>query len=287
MKEKKVLVVLICIIMCGLSFVEIFGRKVDYSENENRHLASWPELSIDTFFDGTYVEGMESYLCDHFPMRDKLMGMYALSLRAQGATEVNNVYICDEGYLIEKNESYENLDKIVRKINGFNNKINANGQEVNISVMLVPTSITINSEILPSYADKGNELEAINYIYEGLRENISKIRVDETLKKENSNFQTFYKTDHHWTTYGAYFAYKEYAKSMNFSYHMITDYDIFEVSSNFKGTVYSKVNDLTTESESITAFYQKQNLTIQYQNSTSDSLYNKSYLEQKDKYSFF
>ena len=97
----------------------------------------------------------------------------------------------------------------------------------------------------------------------------------------------FYKTDHHWTTYGAYFAYENYCKALNLVPYKMDEYNIKVVSDSFYGTVFSKVNDMSVKPDEIVCFEKDRNLNIMYQGGMSDSLYNESYLEQKDKYSFF
>ena len=131
-----------------------------------------------------------------------------------------------------------------------------------------------------------NELDDINYIYDQITFN--KIRVYDELN--NSSYQTFYKTDHHWTSYGAYIAYVKYASKNNITPISIQEFNIKEVTSGFCGTLCSKTGDYNHINDSIYTFtYKDYNLNVNYVSSKKEtnSLYEESYLNKKDKYSIF
>lgn len=289
-KIKYILAVVVSSIVIFFSVATLCLPKKDYSENENRHLEEFPEFSFEELKSGQYVQKLERYFTDHFLLRDSLMNMYATVQKTEGVSEINGVYLADDGYLIEKNSEYKNLDKISDNFNQLYKQ--AKDKNVNMSVMLVPTSITFNESLLPKNAFYYSQQEAIDTIKSKLSEEINFIEPFE--KDDNGRFdekydmyQMFYKTDHHWTTYGAYFAYENYCKSLNLVPYKMDEYNIKVVSDSFYGTVFSKVNDMSVKPDEIVCFEKDRNLNIMYQGGMSDSLYNESYLDQKDKYSFF
>lgn len=288
MRIKRIMVVIICLLILGLSVSEIVMNKKDYSENENRHLAQMPELSLSSISSKDFMTGIEEYLSDQFPMRDQFMTAYALVQKAEGCTEINGVYLCKDGYLIEKPVAYEKLNVIADKLTALREKIDSIDTGVNLDVMLVPTSFTINKDRLPDNAYSNIQQEAIQTIKANSEGDIDFIDVTATLIKHNENQQMFYRTDHHWTTYGAYYAYEEYCISKGLEIAPVSEFQITEVSDDFYGTVYSKVNDMTINPDTITAFIRSdQKLSVKFQDGNSDSLYNYEYLSVKDKYSFF
>ena len=97
----------------------------------------------------------------------------------------------------------------------------------------------------------------------------------------------FYKTDHHWTTLGAYDAFKKYCSDLGLAEHPIDEYTLTEVSKDFYGTISSKVNDKDLKPDKMVSFTKKNTLDINYQNATGHVLYNEGYLKRRDKYSFF
>ena len=127
----------------------------------------------------------------------------------------------------------------------------------------------------------------INNIYSKITFNT--IDVYNTLKENNKKYQMFYHLDHHWTTYGAYFAYVEYARNNDIEPLDITDFDIELVTNKFYGTLYSKSNDYSRDSDSIYLFNRNNNLEVNYvyNKKVTDTLYEKSYLDKKDKYGLF
>lgn len=53
--------------------------------------------------------------------------------------------------------------------------------------------------------------------------------------KDNVSQQLYYKTDHHWTTRGAFIAFTDYAKAVGLDTDSV-DYDFMSVAGDFQGT---------------------------------------------------
>ena len=100
----------------------------------------------------------------------------------------------------------------------------------------------------------------------------------------------FYRTDHHWTTLGAYYGYKSYMESIKEHPWEEQAFKKEIVSSNFLGTIQSKVNILVRPDQIICYQPEKEiNYEVFYDgnpNGTTE-LYNKNALEKKDQYKFF
>src|SRR3712207_156474 len=109
--------------------------------------------------------------------------------------------------------------------------------------------------------------------------------------KNHKNEYIYYKTDHHWTTLGAYYAYEKLGDTMGYKPLQISDFNIEKVTDNFYGTLYSKGNYRDIEPDSIEIFKPKKQIDFNinyYDNKkTSGSLYEFNNLEKKDKYSVF
>lgn len=76
MRMEKRLERLTALILAGLVLMLsagfFIGEKKDFSENENRYLASFPHFSLERVVSGAYMEDWNSWLADHFPFRDFL-----------------------------------------------------------------------------------------------------------------------------------------------------------------------------------------------------------------------
>lgn len=270
------------VLMFAVAF--LITEKQEFSEGENRYLEKFPEFTFSSLKEGKYTEKLQSYLSDHFPMRNLFMGLKAETEIALGKREIGGVYIAKDGYLIEDYAAPKNTDKIVGQFEKFAESLE--GAEV--SLMLVPTAITIYGEKLPALAPVRSQLQTRDEIYGRL--DFSTIDCYDALMEAKKDNELYYRTDHHWTGYGAYAAYTAYCEAKEIVPLPLDRFDITEVSTDFKGTVYSKLNDAKIKADTITIFENPENrLTVYYEDKkeTADSLYNFEYLEKKDKYSMF
>ena len=147
---------------------------------------------------------------------------------------------------------------------------------------------SIYSEKLPIYAITENQKEVIDHIYSSIH--FDGVDVYSALMNKKEDYPLYYRLDHHWTSYGAYYAYLEYCRLNQIEPIPINEFDIKEVTDSFYGTLYSKTNDYSLKPDSIHRFDVKDSsYTVFYvqEKETSNSLYEDSYLEKKDKYSYF
>lgn len=278
---KKLLTIIISLVIIIFAFLFIFLEKKDFSNNENRYLQSFPSFNISNLIDGSYIEDFESFLQDHFPFRDFLIGCKTSFYQLIGHDKVNEVYFGENNYLIEEFKNDENKDRIISILNNFSEK-----NDIDINFLLAPTSYEIYSNYLPSLIVGKSEKEVFKYYEDNLEFPV--ISLFSSFEKEKDNYSLYYKTDHHWTSYGAYFAYKEFRKFKDLSYHEIDEYKIEKVSDNFLGTLYSKTLAFSYEKDSIYRFeLEDLDYVVHYQNKDSNSFYEDKYLNTKDKYSYF
>ncbi|MEG0826120.1 MAG: DHHW family protein [Bacilli bacterium] len=280
---EKFLAITVSVIVLLFSAMFFINEKKTFSENENRYLTSFPKYSFSTLENGKYTNNIKDYLSDHFPFRDEIMGFKTLTYKALGINQINDVYLGKDGYLIEKFKKMNNMEQIIIRINKFAEKLD----NTNIQIMLVPTSASINDDKLPKYAINEDQNKIINDMYRQL--NITNIPLFELFKNKNNEYQLYYKLDHHWTSYGAYFAYLKYCQLNKLKPITIEQYKIMTVTNEFYGTLYSKTNDYSLKPDSIVTFSLDSNYTVTYKdtNKQTNSLYENSYLNKKDKYSYF
>ena len=62
------------------------------------------------------------------------------------------------------------------------------------------------------------------------------------LLEEKEPFPLYYKTDHHWTSHGAFTAYRAWAESAGFTPFSRSDFAIETVTEDFSGTILSRLN---------------------------------------------
>ncbi len=292
----RLISILVSVITVSFTILFLFTNPAKYkkepifSENENRYLSTLPKLSFKSLQDGSATKGIQDWFSDNFAARDFFMNVRAYSERLLCKTEINDVYLCKDGFLIEKPKADDMLDKVARIFSSFNNKIKAK----DVSLMLVPTAITVYSDKLPAHADSGSQIEYMNRLYE--LSGIKRIDVSDTLIKAAEKYNAdsyenslYYRLDHHWTSLGAYFAYDKFCKDKGIEAVPFDKLNKQKISDNFKGTVYSKVNDFSINGEIMYSYDNSDRVKVRYSDIDKDfdTLYAKEYLNKKDKYSYF
>ena len=300
----------------------LVAPKQTFSENENRALASWPIYSFTALKDGSYMSGIQTYLSDHFPLRDPFMTLKTKYEMLTGREEINDIYLAKDGYYIEAYKTPKQQKKIITQFQKLQDAITTDAKQ-NVRVMLMPTAIsTYNAKLPDSAPDRGvlRQVDTMNEIYAALP-NMQKVdawsalqaaaaqeATDRTRASGNADGAQpvagteaagsdttaatglYYHTDHHWTTHGAYVGYQAYCGAAGLSPIPETDFQKTCVTTDFHGTIFSKLHDSTVPGDAITLYENPANqLTVSYPDTgeVTDTLYNRDYLAQKDKYSMF
>lgn len=123
-------------------------------------------------------------------------------------------------------------------------------------MMLVPTAASILEDKLPPYASGGDEKGYWDKIKDSDLGDIRWINVFPVLEADKEQ-PLYYKTDHHWTTKGAFLAYRELGAPMSFSPMNEADFNIRQVTSQFYGSLYSKSGFRHLQPDSIELYYSK------------------------------
>lgn len=254
----------------------------DFSENENRYLAKFPQFSTEDLFEGRFMLGVENYLNDRFIGRDFWISMQSVLEYGSGKRESNGVYICKDA-LIDSLEQ-PNREYVTENVKAINNFIKVTGLPAEL--MIVPSAAEVQAYKLPKFASPWDQTAEIDMIYSNI-ENSNTISVGDTLKEHKFEY-IFYRTDHHWTTWGAYLAYKEYCKAAGIT---PVEYKANTVSTDFNGTLYSTSGVRFIKSDSIDAYVYSGPVRCDISNGVTttsyDTMYFSEYLGKKDKYAYF
>lgn len=258
----------------------------EFSEQENRSLQQRPPFSFDELFSGQYTKDFETYTTDQFTLRDEWITLKAASELALGKRQNNGMFLCDGGTIIEPYEAPED-GKLEANMEALN-KLVAN-TDADVYFALIPGKSDIWAHMLPQNAPRDSEKAAIDYCY-SLSDAVN---VDIYGKlEEHSGEYIYYRTDHHWTTLGAYYGFSALAESMGLDCPDISEYSGREtVSEEFYGTSWSSSGFSWVEPDSMEIFVTEPEgleITNYPQGSPVEGqLYDWSRLEVKDKYSFF
>lgn len=263
-----------------------------FSQTENRYLQTKPEFTSDGLWDGSFGTKYETYLSDQFPGRNAWIGLKVTAERIQLKQDVNGVYFGKDGYLIEKFDMEdivtEQLEKNLKAVSSMMESAAARYGKDHVRVMLLPSASTVMKDKLPEFAAPFDQ----HYVEEQLNAVIDAgmlVSMDEVFRGREQE-PVFYKTDHHWTTLGAYYGYGAWAESLGIKPWAREEFSVEQVSDSFLGTVQSKVN-VTVSPDTIELYYPKKaaSYKVFYDGSeaAADTLYSLNALEGKDKYAVF
>lgn len=257
------------------------------SELEERYSHKAPELSIETALNGEFKNQVENYAEYNFLAKDSLSSLKVRAERAMGKKETNNVYICDNGNLIEKvlifNEKNvkENVDDI-KKIQIENN--------FNVTVSIIPHPFEIMKDELPDNVYHNTIVKLNEYLTDAFSDSeIEYVNSTNIFKRHKDNY-LYYRTDPNITTNGAYVLYHDLATALNYTPLASSDFKISDVSRDFLGTNYVKT--LKETDPDIIVDYkpletQRFKVRFPLEGIETDSMYFPSHLSNDDKYPYF
>ena len=274
----------------GCAGASLLKPDTSFSEKENRVLVQMPQVDLSDILNGTFEKNYETYLSDQFFWRDKWIGVKTQAERAEGKTEINDVYFARDGYLIEKHSGSFSTDTAKRNITYLDNFLKAQAQkygEDHVKTMIVPNAVEILKDKLPDYAVAEEEG---NYLREIRTQIPEKLFFDaEPILEAHKEEPIYYKTDHHWKTLAARYVYEAWADSIDLPIVPISEYREETLTEDFHGTIDAKVN-IKIPGDSIECYKPVTEIpyTLTYNHSEErTSLYDDSYLEGRDKYAVF
>lgn len=289
MKNKCTTIIFILFIAIFF-IISVVKKDTGFADTENRVLEQKPEFSMESLIEGMYTNSYQNYVRDQFPFRNEFVSMRNYIEKFMMKKEINGVLVCEDDYYIEshKRENYtdEQAVKNVNELETFVEKYSSMDTIKSISVEIVPTAQTVMTNKMTGtmYAFDQNE-----YISE-IADETGECFVDTfSVLKEHDDEYIYYKTDHHWTTYGAYLVYKEWATKNNLNPVEMEQIDVKTVTKDFLGTINNKLN-LKMSTDTIESYVVKDmNLTVSYNLSDEikETVFEESFLEKKDKYGYF
>lgn len=276
-------------IIGSVSLISIFKKDTVFSENENRFLMEKPDFTLQNIFSGKFGDDYETYLTDQFIGRNQWIGIKTITEMLIGKNDINSVYLADDNYLIDMNNDVDeekgkqNADRLSEFVKTYSRLLGENS----VKVMLVPTASSILTDKLPANAQTFNQTDFIQYVYNEIGQN-NAINVNGVLS-EHADEYIYYRTDHHWTSLGAYYAFFTWCSEQNIE---IDEKDYIKecVADDFAGTVYSKIHYAKKLDEIYV--YNRENSSdfkVYYEDleTFENGLYEYDRLDTKDKYSFF
>ena len=262
----------------------------EFSEMENRNLEQMPKLSVDSLLSGQFMKDFETYTTDQFVGRDLWIALKSSSERILGKHENNDVYFCDQDTLITR-FNQPDAAKVTENLTYVNNFVES--VDIPVTFSLIPTQACIWADRLPDGAPNASQT--------GLLDQAKAAVPGATWADlysplwEHKDESIFYRTDHHWTSLGAYYGYTGLAEALGFTPVPLDTYTETIRSTEFYGTVFSSSGVRWVSPDTISTYVPDTGITVTsytYDSTGNQvevprSLYDTSFLSVKDKYSMF
>ncbi|MCY9530061.1 DHHW family protein [Paenibacillus jamilae] len=288
-KLSQSVIAILFLSLIGLVLIlNLILPKREFSESENRKLEQLPAFSFHSFISGRFTSNFEKFITDQFVARDVWVGIKSNADQAIGKKESNGVYLGKDGYLIQKFSVMKTgaLEEKIQSINAFHTET----PELNKYVILAPTAVSVIQSKLPKYVSENRELDALHTVKTSLNPSIRYVDVYPALSS-HQNESIYYKTDHHWTSKGAYYAYQQLGNWMGYKPMKEAEFDIRTVANDFYGSLYSKSGFRNLHSDSIDLYVPKNEgkVTVDYveEEQSTNSMYAMDNVKKKDKYTVF
>lgn len=258
--------------------------KDDFSPRENRMLATMPRLSAESLINGEFSKGFSSFCADRFPLRTAWLTLNSSFELGLGKLEAGGVMLGADQNLIKRLE-YGDLGKLednLRAIDSLCQYAESKGGEG--VFFCAPRSV----DVLESYCPPFFDPEKSGEVWKRVKSAVTV--TDELRARADSGEYVFYKTDHHWTTLGAYYAYRQLGEQLGFDPYPLSDFTAEAVCEDFLGTSYSSSLMPFVSQDTITAYRYEGDGNIRVTDALTEkslSLYHRDALKGSSKYDFF
>ncbi len=255
MKQKIDLAItalfLVLIFGFGIAFWVLPDK--DFSPEENDALQEFPTITVEGWLDGSVSARLTEYFSDQFPLRSTFVNLHALIELGRGSGESAGVLLGEDGQLavrrfdmfksrterIEDTDFYDpahvqnGLDALVR----LDAALAAEG--IPLTVLLAPRTIDVAAADFAYPAVLSDKLDAT--VRAGLADIDSVELLDRFRAMHRAGESVYYRTDHHWTTLGAYTAYTEVMAAFGMADDILpADFFTVRPIPDFYGTTHSR-----------------------------------------------
>jgi len=277
--KKYPLVIFFGVLLYVLSIADLFSPVYKTSELENRDLATFPKFSMKLLFNNEYTPKIEDFTEDHFIKRDAWISLKSISESVLGKKENNGVVYGEDGYMFTKfvTTNYSQLEKNVIAVKEFIER----HSDRNVKLLLAPTAPGVMTDKVLESSPVIDTEYILGYVNSKID---SEYLVDVKAElSQHTDEYIYYRTDHHWTTLGAYYGYCEYMKALGRQPQNLDSF-VFNDVENFLGTHYSKAKSYNVQADVLSYIESDAQIDIGGQ---VNSIYEKEKLDVRDKYAMF
>ena len=286
---ERVIGMIFILVIFLVMIINLLVPSKETSEQENRVLEQRPKLTAASVMNGDFMEQWESYMSDQFVGRNMWRSVKVALSRLGGSRMENGVYIGKDGQLLEEIAVPE--DEQLSENAGAIKSFAETYTDIPVTVMLVPDAACILSDSLPAFAQVEDQRQLFSMVERQLGDTVTWVDTYSILNKYKSE-KIYYKTDHHWTTQGAFYAFQGAAASLGIEGDVSGNYVSYTVTDSFNGVLASKSGVNLDDEEQIDIYVPASgddDVVVNYVDEAKKrtSLYDSSKLETRDKYAVF
>ena len=259
--------------------------KKEFSETENRVLAGAPQFSVSAFLKGDFQSGFETWFADHFVGRDTFSALHRLVQSVAGSREAGGVYLGEEDrlFLIPTTPEEENVTALADAINAF---ASAYPEQKHLFAV-APNAVWTQRKYLPPYAEAPDQQAQLAAFAKRLK-NVKTVDLCKALSAHSDEY-IYYRTDHHWTSLGAKYAFEAIAAQLETG-PLVKKYETHTLSETFEGTLAAKSGSHKVK-DSIEIWLPETDIAyyVNYADGgeAENSMYRKAFLGTRDQYAVF
>ncbi len=300
--EKRIeliTVICFCLVIGALSVLFVALPDKEFSEQENRALEQAPELTREAFFSGDFARSINVYFADQFPLRDTFVKLKSATELSMLKQENNGVLYSNGQLAVRDFNAYysrrlitENTDRIyLASVKAQLESVESLGQSLNVPLVTVIPPRTVDIADSSFIYDRPDGDAAFDLMEETLSDKAGYIDTLSLLRgKYEAGEYVYYRTDHHWTTLGAYYVYCEIMEQLGVKEKIIPkeDFEIEQIA-DFSGTTAARANFPFYESDILELWHLPDDgdYQITADGAQLNGFYSESFLSGSDKYSVF
>ena len=223
-------------------------------EAENRAMYDMPRLTAKNVTGGTFAEGVEKHLGDSVGFRGALTKLSKKLNTIKGVTpkagsiisttkDIGTETMIKLTLLLANDTIMEMFRKNPKNERLYTDAVNHYAeklpQNIKLYNMLIPTQLEFWEPMYKNLQD--SQTEAISDMYSMLDERVTAVNVCDTLENHSGEY-IYFRTDHHWTPLGAYYAYRRFMEIEGGDAVNRNEFEKDEIK-NFLGFLYNRVDE--------------------------------------------
>lgn len=304
MKHRHSIAIVVCFVLLLGSFSLAFWLIPDqnFSARENRALQTLPRFDTQKLLGGELSSAYNDYFADQFPARDLLV-TFKGTLELLTAKGENNGILMGRGGQLAKRlfataradgKAAEDSD-IIDNEHLKNAAVGINCAAENVDVPFVVFLTGRTADVATSaflYPTKASDA-MLQTLHENVNEDVNYLDLVPAYRARYENGEyVYFRTDHHWTTLGAYYAYCEIMKAFERENDIIPaeNFEKETVSTEFWGTFASAsgFHFVPPDSVELWLLGNEADFLVTADGKILDGgFYNRAHLNGNDKYSIF